>query len=317
MVYKNKGMAFNMKQLRLFCKQLALLIATGLALPSVANDVPIEKEWKESAEANRVFAKTLFHPSWNELLQAKGGTLADLESTLTNISPAWLWGLHHFAQNPDARLFMLADPYNFSDESIARAALANLPLTQEDYEDDESWEQLRSYQFNQQGILSIVKIDLSPDLSHSWVLTYMAIPQPDSSLFGILQSNTSDRYANYDIMELAHYVNGKIKLSTPQLQEKDFFKNKEVFYPPLAVASKNDEEFASCEMYIHFDIDIEAKPFQLTASLKQANPNHYRPAFLCTAECEIPFIWNGEEFVAEEIHCPDKEKWGIMPPSFE
>lgn len=309
----------------LMLHKLPIFIAvTLLSLPVIAQntvqdttqDTSQEAEWEKNAEANRVFVQNLFTPSWKNLFQSEDSDENHFDSDLQEASAAWLHAIRYFAKHPDARFFLLADPVNIGREEIALAAINNklIEETDEDFP--------HSYKFSKYKSHTTVQIDLSPNpYNSSWVLTYTAIPQADKSIIGIQESNASDRYMTSATTEFSHYMNGKLKNITPHLQEKDFYRSKVV--PPSSIATNDTEDDspeeyveqpADCEMYIHFELNQQTNPIRITASYQQQNADHYRTAYVCVAECEIPFTWNGTQFIAGKKNCLNNGEWGIFPP---
>ena len=239
-------------------------------------------------------------------------------------SSDWLRLVKRFTIHPDARLFFLADSRlvrGIADgENYDRAKV----LTEGPLHPDLENQPVKGFSFEWTGMWpadtqSRVEYDISPDWNHTWVVTYEATMFVDESkqrsLWCLISEGGSDRYATFIEKRIMRAGRGGLEFLTPPLPvEEEFFTAGGFVYPKEGQLGYK-AGLTECEMEVSFEVNSEKVPFEVTAVLMQQNVDNYTPAYLCTPECSIPYIWDGKGYVRGERVCKAAGEWGVaLPP---
>lgn len=117
------------------------------------------------------------------------------------------------------------------------------------------------------------------------------------------------RYAA-PLQSVIRVLNGKVSFPLPPLPvEKDFFTNPKLdrWGQVLWEIPGKPASSSVCEMASAFSVDTSVAPFALRAK----DSMKYASSYICVPECEIPFTWNGSEYVKGAPECLPAGQWGV------
>lgn len=168
--------------------------------------------------------------------------------------------------------------------------------------------EFNDYSFQKDEKESSLFMDRSPDMSHSWTITYTARILPNEMVANIA-TNAEDRYGKYPAMLFIRFKNKKILYTTPQPNFDDFYKNpgsnpEKNSIPDIKSSDEEGDEIELTDpiLDILFE-EITEDNSLIKACLFQTNRDAYFPAVNFVPECYLVYQWNGKKYEVKEKIC--------------
>lgn len=222
----------------------------------------------------------------------------------------WYANILKLAETPDARFFMAAD-------TLLNVMNNGQQLIEGLFENKE---------FNMDTPRNFIELDeySGGTLGYGYnIKSYTTADTNDGSVWGLLIDGQYTKYSWFEKDRIYRFYQGVLYDITPAYpQEADFYTDGLPEYPADPYAERQfiyEEGLDKCKMYVTFAVDTQTAPYKIKAVLKQENDAGYapyfQPAYECTPQCVIEYVWDGIGYARGEKICRADGGWGVTVPA--